>query len=85
MTCIQVASFTGEKQAISNYKKFLATAYNSGVQEGFTAGLGLGIVMLLIFCSYALAIWFGAKMVAEKRYNGGVVINVIVAVLTGSM
>ncbi|KAJ6873227.1 hypothetical protein NC651_032180 [Populus alba x Populus x berolinensis] len=80
-----VASFTGEKQAISNYKKFLATAYNSGVQEGFTSGLGLGIVMLLIFCSYALAIWFGGKMIVEKRYNGGDVINVIVAVLTGSM
>ncbi|XP_061961360.1 ABC transporter B family member 21-like isoform X2 [Populus nigra] len=80
-----VASFTGEKQAISNYKKFLATAYTSGVQEGFTAGLGLGIVTLLVFCSYALAIWFGGKMILEKGYTGGDVTNVIVAVLTGSM
>eukprot|EP00258_Populus_trichocarpa_P025336 XP_024441355.1 ABC transporter B family member 21 [Populus trichocarpa] len=80
-----VASFTGEKQAISNYKKFLATAYNSGVQEGFTAGLGLGIVMLLVFCTYALAIWFGGKMILEKGYTGGDVVNVIIAVLTGSM
>ncbi|XP_061961470.1 ABC transporter B family member 4-like isoform X2 [Populus nigra] len=80
-----VASFTGEKQAISNYKKFLATAYNSGVQEGFTAGLGLGIVMLLVFCSYALAVWFGGKMILEKGYNGGDVLSVIFAVLTGSM
>ena len=70
---------------MSNYKKYLASAFSSGVQEGFTSGLGLGIVMLLVFCSYALAVWFGGKMILEKRYNGGDVINVIVAVLTGSM
>ncbi|XP_011005954.1 PREDICTED: ABC transporter B family member 4-like [Populus euphratica] len=80
-----VASFTGEKQAISNYKKFLVTAYNSGVQEGLAAGVGLGIVMLVVFCSYALAVWFGGRMILEKGYTGGDVINVIVAVLTGSM
>ncbi|KAH8517134.1 hypothetical protein Peur_048355 [Populus x canadensis] len=80
-----VASFTGEKQAISNYKKFLVTAYNSGVQEGLAAGVGLGIVMLVVFFSYALAVWFGGRMILEKGYTGGDVINVIVAVLTGSM
>jgi ATP-binding cassette subfamily B (MDR/TAP) protein 1 len=41
--------------------------------------------MLLIFCSYALAIWFGGKMILEKGYTGGDVVNVIIAVLTGSM
>ncbi|KAJ9171650.1 hypothetical protein P3X46_014986 [Hevea brasiliensis] len=80
-----VSSFAGEKQAISNYKKFLVTAYNSGVHEGSATGLGLGIVMLIIFCSYALAVWFGGKMILEKGYTGGIVINVIIAVLTGSL
>lgn len=81
---IQVASFTGEKQAISNYEKFLVTAYNAGVREGFFSGLGLGLFTLIIFCSYGLAIWFGGKMILEKGYTGGEVINVIIAVLTGS-
>ncbi|XVF72837.1 hypothetical protein PTKIN_Ptkin12aG0152700 [Pterospermum kingtungense] len=80
-----VASFTGEKQAIRNYNKFLVTAYKSGVNEGGAAGLGLGVVMLIIFCSYALAVWFGGKMILEKGYSGGQVLNVIIAVLTGSM
>ncbi|CAK7348532.1 unnamed protein product [Dovyalis caffra] len=79
-----VASFTCEEHAISNYRKFLITAYKSGVQEGLAAGLGIGIVMLVIFCSYALAVWFGGKMILEKGYTGGTVINVIVALLTGS-
>ncbi|GKV23316.1 hypothetical protein SLEP1_g33060 [Rubroshorea leprosula] len=80
-----VASFTGEEQAISNYRKCLVTAYNSGVYEGLAAGLGLGIVMLIIFCSYSLAVWFGGKLILEKGYTGGQILNVIVSVITGSM
>jgi len=82
---VQVASFTGEKRAIANYSKFLENAYRSGVHEGLAAGLGLGTVSLVIFGGYALAIWCGAKLILDKGYNGGTVINVIVAVLTGSM
>ncbi|OVA13521.1 ABC transporter [Macleaya cordata] len=80
-----VASFTGEKQAISNYSKSITKAYKSGVHEGLATGLGLGVVMFVIFASYALAIWYGAKMIIDKGYTGGDVVNVIVAVLTGSM
>ncbi|KAJ9696846.1 hypothetical protein PVL29_008847 [Vitis rotundifolia] len=80
-----VASFTGEKQAVTKYNQCLVNAYKSGVFEGLAAGLGLGTVMFIIFASYALAVWFGAKMILEKGYSGGTVLNVIVAVLTGSM
>ncbi|KAL2236604.1 UNVERIFIED_CONTAM: ABC transporter B family member 11 [Sesamum indicum] len=79
-----VASFTGEKKAVADYDKSLVKAYQSGVHEGWASGLGLGSVMFIVFCSYALAIWFGAKLILEKGYSGGEVINVIVAVLTGS-
>ncbi|KAJ4849542.1 hypothetical protein Tsubulata_048249, partial [Turnera subulata] len=74
-----VASFTGEKRAISIYNSYLVTAYKSGVNEGIFAGLGSGVVMLIIFSS------FGARMIIDKGYTGGVVINVIIAILTGSM
>ena len=47
--------------------------------------LGLGAVMFITFASYALAVWFGAKMILEKGYTGGTVLYVIIAVLTGSM
>ncbi|XP_042513446.1 ABC transporter B family member 4-like [Macadamia integrifolia] len=80
-----VASFTGEKLAILSYNKSLTSAYKSGVQEGLASGLGLGSVMCIIFCSYALAVWYGAKLIINKGYNGGVIINVIIAVLIGSL
>nr|XP_027097985.1 ABC transporter B family member 21-like [Coffea arabica] len=79
-----VASFTGEKQAIAKYGKSLNKAYNSGVQEGLAAGFGFGLFMFFYYCIYALAVWFGSKMIAEKQYSGGDVLNVTLSVLTGS-
>ncbi|KAL1833030.1 hypothetical protein DCAR_0103079 [Daucus carota subsp. sativus] len=80
-----VASFTGEKQAVADYAKSLINAYKSGVGEGVATGFGFGTLFSVLFYSYALAVWFGAKMILEKGYTGGDVLNVIVAVLTGSM
>ncbi|KAJ0743387.1 putative ABC-type xenobiotic transporter [Helianthus annuus] len=80
-----VASFTGEKKAVADYNKSLIDAYNSSVHEGLATGLGLGSMMFIVFCSYALAVWYGAKMIIERGYTGGTVLTVIFAVLTGSM
>jgi ATP-binding cassette subfamily B (MDR/TAP) protein 1 len=82
---LKVASFTGEKQAINSYKKFITSAYKSSIQQGFSTGLGLGVMFFVFFSSYALAIWFGGKMILEKGYTGGAVINVIIIVVAGSM
>ncbi|KAJ0699417.1 putative ABC transporter type 1, transmembrane domain-containing protein [Helianthus annuus] len=59
-------------------------AYNSGVNEGLAAGLGLGSLVLIMYCSYAMAVWYGAKLVLEKSYTGGTVVNIILALVTGS-
>ncbi|KAL6124504.1 hypothetical protein ACLB2K_077016 [Fragaria x ananassa] len=80
-----VASFTGEKQAIERYNKKLKIAYNSTVQQGLATGIGLGTFLLIVFGTYGLAIWYGSKMIIEKGYNGGQVINVIFAIMTGGM
>ncbi|KAJ8632462.1 hypothetical protein MRB53_025798 [Persea americana] len=80
-----VASFTGEKKAVHKYGMSLNTAYKSGVQEGFISGLGLGSVMFVLFCSYALAIWFGSRLILNNGYTGGDVVTVMLAVITGSM
>ncbi|KAL1552967.1 ABC transporter B member 11 [Salvia divinorum] len=79
-----VASFTGERRAVDRYEKSLHKAYKAGVQEGLAAGLGSGVSMLALYCSYALAVWFGSKMIIEKGYTGGHVLNIMMAVLLGS-
>ena len=55
------------------------------VQQGLATGVGLGTFMLIVFCTYGLAIWYGSKMIIEKGYNGGQVINVMFAIMTGGM
>nr|CAD1834786.1 unnamed protein product [Ananas comosus var. bracteatus] len=80
-----VASFNGEKKAIALYNKFIRTAYLSAVQEGTASGLGMGTVFLVLFCSYALAMWYGSRLIINKGYTGGMVINVLFAVMTGAM
>ncbi|XP_025013137.1 ABC transporter B family member 21 isoform X2 [Ricinus communis] len=80
-----VASFTGEKHAVVRYNKSLSRAYDSGVQEGLAAGVGFGTLMFILLCSYGFAVWFGGRMVLEKGYTGGNVLNVIFSLLTGSL
>ncbi|KAJ8621637.1 hypothetical protein MRB53_030166 [Persea americana] len=80
-----VVSFTGEKKSIGRYNESLKTAYTTTVQQGSAAGLGLGVVLLIIFSSYGLAVWYGSKLIIEKGYNGGTVINIIIAIMTGGM
>ncbi|KAI3759988.1 hypothetical protein L1987_50376 [Smallanthus sonchifolius] len=79
-----VASFGGEKKALADYNNALIDAYDSGVNEGLAAGLGLGFMMLIGYWSYALAVWYGAKLMLEKGYTAGTVLNVIMALVTGS-
>ena len=80
-----MVSFTGEKQAIANYKKEIASAYKSGVLEGVASGAGMGVFTLVIFASYGLAIWYGSRLILEKNYTGGTVLIVLFSVVFGSM
>ncbi|XP_004485974.1 ABC transporter B family member 9-like [Cicer arietinum] len=74
-----VASFTGEKNAIEKYHNKLRIAYNTTVQQGLASGTGMGILLLIVFSTYALAMWYGSKLIIEKGYDGGNVFNIIIS------
>ncbi|KAJ1403010.1 P-loop containing nucleoside triphosphate hydrolase [Sesbania bispinosa] len=80
-----VASFTGEKRALTKYNQSLIKAYKTGVQEALASGLGFSAVFFVFYASFGLAVWFGAKLIIEKGYNGGDVVTIIFSVLLGSM
>ncbi|KAG7532464.1 ABC transporter-like [Arabidopsis thaliana x Arabidopsis arenosa] len=80
-----VVAFTGEKQAMEKYEKKLEIAYRSMVKQGLYSGLGIGIMLVVVYCTYGFAIWYGARLIMEKGYTGGQVINVIMSILTGGM
>ncbi|CAN6345983.1 unnamed protein product [Urochloa humidicola] len=80
-----VASFNGENRAIALYNKYIRNVYISAVKEGTATGLGFGFVMFILFCSYGLTAWFGAKLIIDKGYEGGQVVSVWMAFMTGAM
>ncbi|KAI9120891.1 hypothetical protein K1719_007924 [Acacia pycnantha] len=80
-----VASFTGEKKAVENYNRKLKVAYKSMVKQGMATGLGFGLVTFFIFCTYGLAMWYGAKLIRDRGYNGGAVLTIIMALMMGGM
>uniref|UniRef100_A0A0E0JZ71 MDR-like ABC transporter n=1 Tax=Oryza punctata TaxID=4537 RepID=A0A0E0JZ71_ORYPU len=80
-----VVSFTGERRATDKYNEFLKISYRSAVHQGAAMGLGIGSVLLIVFCSYGLAVWYGAKLIIEKGYTGGYIINVLMAIMSGAM
>ncbi|CAF1734755.1 unnamed protein product [Brassica napus] len=61
-----VVAFTGEKQATQKYEKKLEIAYKSMVQQGLFSSLGLGIMMVVSYCTYGIAIWYCAWLIMEK-------------------
>ncbi|CAM0882242.1 unnamed protein product [Alopecurus aequalis] len=80
-----VVSFNGEKQATALYNALIKKTYKATVLEGIVTGLGIGCIFAVVFCSYSLAFWYGARLIISKGYTGGQVINVVFAILTGSM
>ncbi|CAN4082126.1 unnamed protein product [Withania somnifera] len=80
-----VAAFTGEKLAVNKYDSKLKIACASTVQQGLVSGIGLGTVLLIVFSTYGLAVWYGSKLIIERGYSGGDVINVIMAIMTGGI
>ncbi|RLN23690.1 hypothetical protein C2845_PM07G19770 [Panicum miliaceum] len=80
-----VVSFNGEKKAIAMYNNHIKRAYKATLMEGIITGLGVGCVFFVVFCSYSLAFWYGAKLIISNGYTGGQVINIVFAILTGSI
>ncbi|CAI9783800.1 unnamed protein product [Fraxinus pennsylvanica] len=80
-----VASYTGENKATEKYDRKLQIAYASTVQQGLASGIELGTVLLIVFSTYGLVIWYGSKLIIEKRYSGREVINIMMAIMTGGI
>ncbi|XP_074340204.1 ABC transporter B family member 9-like [Apium graveolens] len=80
-----VASFTREVDAIDKYDSKIHIAYTTSQHNGIASGLGIGAVICSVLSTYGLAIWYGSKLIIEKGYDGGKVMNVIMSIITGGI
>ncbi|NXE58415.1 ABCBB protein, partial [Calcarius ornatus] len=81
-----VAAFGGEKKEVERYDKNLVFAQHWGIRKGMIMGLFSGYMWCIIFLSYALAFWYGSKLVLEEEeYSPGTLLQVFFGVLVGAL
>jgi ATP-binding cassette, subfamily B (MDR/TAP), member 1 len=64
-----VASFANFENEIKRYDEKLQDSLRAGIGGGLNSGITMGFLYLIVFASYALAVWFGSKLIYEKEYN----------------
>ncbi|XP_024374420.1 ABC transporter B family member 11 [Physcomitrium patens] len=75
-----VSSFCAEQKTVALYEKKCEKPLKSGIRLGFISGTGLGFSNFVIFASYALAFWFGAKLVDQGKTKFANVFKVFFAI-----
>lgn len=76
-----VYSFVGEEKAIESYTKSLNKAVKLGRNSGFAKGLGVGFTYGLLFCAWALLLWYSSILVRQHHTNGGKAFTTIINVI----
>ncbi|XP_062966992.1 bile salt export pump isoform X1 [Cynocephalus volans] len=81
-----VAAFGGEKKEVERYEKNLVFAQRWGIRKGIVMGFFTGYMWCLIFFSYALAFWYGSKLVLEEgEYTPGTLVQIFLSVIVGAL
>lgn len=55
----------GEEFECENYSKWLKDAAKMSIRFGFFSGLSMGLVWGVMLMAYALAFWYGSKLIAD--------------------
>ncbi|ELU12562.1 hypothetical protein CAPTEDRAFT_117973, partial [Capitella teleta] len=80
-----VIAFGGQAKECKRYNDNLAIAKKFGVKKTTASGGGMGMIYFIIFACYALAFWYGSKLVREEEhYTAGVMLTVFMAVVFGA-
>ncbi|XP_042901555.2 ATP-dependent translocase ABCB1 [Parasteatoda tepidariorum] len=86
-----VSAFGGEIKEIQRYENRLLPAMQKGIKRGLWTAMGASVTSLSIYAGYALAFWYGVKLITEDygkqnpEYDGGVLIIVFFNVMFASM
>lgn len=71
----------GEDRAVETYSMSLREALRLGKRIGFAKGTGIGFTYGLLFCSWALLLWYAGILVRNGNTNGGKAFTTIINVI----
>ncbi|KAI8127489.1 Multidrug resistance protein like protein 49 [Lucilia cuprina] len=64
-----VFAFSGERKEEERFSKLLVPAEKMGRKKGLYSGIGAGAMWFIIYCCYAIAMWYGVKLIVAERYD----------------
>ncbi|CAM6101081.1 unnamed protein product [Calypogeia fissa] len=80
-----VYSFVSESKFIKAYSTALEKTFKYGAQAGLAKGLGMGVTYGVLFCCWALLLWYGGILVRKGTVNGGTALAAIFSVIIGGL
>ncbi|XP_019778904.2 bile salt export pump isoform X2 [Tursiops truncatus] len=81
-----VAAYGGEEKEVERYEKNLVFAQRWGIRKGIVMGFFTGFMWCLIFLCYALAFWYGSRLVLDDgEYTAGTLVQIFLSVIVGAL
>ncbi|CBQ71273.1 probable Leptomycin B resistance protein pmd1 [Sporisorium reilianum SRZ2] len=77
-------AFGIEDNLVELYDESNRQATRYGIRRSLFQGVGMGVFFFVIYSGYALAFYFGAKLLASGHIASGTVMNVILSILIGA-
>lgn len=62
-----VMAFSGSQKEVERYEEGLEESKIAGKKRGAVSSFGMGLMWLIIYASYALAFWYGTKLILQGR------------------
>ncbi|XP_060069104.1 ATP-dependent translocase ABCB1-like [Ylistrum balloti] len=82
-----VMAFNGQNKECARYNSHLHHAKSNSVKKGILVGLSNSVVWLLLYGAFAVAFWYGVKLIQdqEEGFDPGSTLTVFIGVMVGSM
>ncbi|KAL1953812.1 hypothetical protein VTO42DRAFT_2139 [Malbranchea cinnamomea] len=80
-----VVAFGAQKKLRAKYDQQLDAAKNLGVKKGPILGVQYSAEFFIMYCAYALAFWYGIKLLTQGKIgSGGDILTVLFCVVIGT-
>ncbi|GKB00527.1 ABC transporter B family member 19-like protein, partial [Tanacetum coccineum] len=60
-----------EQKLADRYDTLLVESVPVGKKLGFAKGVGIGVIYLVTYCTWALAFWYGSILISDNQISGG--------------
>ncbi|MFS8030678.1 putative ABC-type xenobiotic transporter [Helianthus anomalus] len=66
-----IFSFVAEQKVADRYDTLLQESIPVGKKLGFAKGIGIGVIYLVTYSTWALAFWYGSILISKYEISGG--------------